>query len=82
MPSSDVEVVTNILRPFSHGLSIEVLHEFVGYIPDVLLSSRNGATHVDGNILSSDILEAFHATNMIYLRENCSDNVEGHRQKL
>lgn len=54
----------------------------MGYIPDKALSSQEYASNAHGSILTLARLDAFVATVIFCLREDRSDNVGGHRQKL
>lgn len=69
------------LSLFGHDIAIQVLHEFMGIIPDAAMSEENGRS-VEGTILTLSRLDAFIATALTCLRDDGSDNVGGHRQKL
>lgn len=67
---------------FRSQLSIKVLHEYMGYVPSDKEESGAISCSVCGSILILARLDAFIATAVTSLREDGSETVEGHRQKL
>lgn len=66
---------------FGRDIAIHVFHKFLGIIPDTGTPEGNGRS-VQGNILALARLEAFIVTYLTYLRDECSDTIGDHRQKL
>lgn len=70
------------LQLFRHQIAIRVLHQFMGFDPQQPGSSASVETYVENSIVSLARLDAFIATAVVCLREDGTDTVGGHRQKL
>lgn len=67
---------------FSHEGALRASPKFLGFVPGSKLSNTSDSCQAAGLILTIARLDAFVAITIICLRDNGTDNVDGHRQKL
>lgn len=78
----NIEVATKTLQPYGHGIALDILYEFTGYISDMLRSLRNDAAHVHGISLSLACIDVFIATAMDCFRKEYREKDAGQGKKL
>lgn len=88
-PSSDstanahmVDVPCNILKFFSDDTAVCTWDGYLGFYPDGNFNIYTQSDEVAGSIVALVRFNAFTATTFIYLREDGTDKVRGHIQKL
>lgn len=67
---------------FVCDIAIQVLHSYMGVMPERQPSAGNSGLYVDSIIVMLARLDVFMATAISYLRDNGTDKVDVHRQKF
>lgn len=78
----DFEGIEEILSLFKHSSALIVLHEFMGFVPYNVTENASNFSFVEEKMLTFARLDVYIARTVFCLRDDCNDNVGGHRQKL